>query len=338
MNAQPNQISSLSVVPPGATPVAPPRRRGWFARNWKWFVPALLIVLVVFPIAILGSVFAAIRSSDAAKESLLRAQSNPLVVQELGAPIEEGWLVAGNINVSGTSGDADLAVPISGPKAKGKIYVIAHKSAGVWSYSVMTAAIDGSDQRINLLSEVMPRAEVAPPQGAPVQPPQGTSPVETTQATSPASQPVDPPASSTGTAPPAAAPADVIQTQETNEEGVVGELIECRRFAGVLNIKVRFRNTSDKRGNLTFTNWNATALDNPKFYVTAGNKKYFMLADADGTVLSSNSSGNGVDASLDPGKTYLWWAKYPAPPAEIKKINFMMPVASPFEDVPITDK
>jgi hypothetical protein len=41
---------------------------------------------------------------------------------------------------------------------------------------------------------------------------------------------------------------------------------------------------------------------------------------------------------LDPGKTYLWWAKYPAPPAEVKKINFMMPITSPFEDVPITDK
>jgi hypothetical protein len=138
---------------------------------------------------------------------------------------------------------------------------------------------------------------------------------------------------------PATEPAGVIQTQETNDEGVVGELIECRRSEGVLTIKVRFRNTSNKPANLLFIHAHDDN-DFPKFYVTAGNKKFFVLKDTDGTVLSTNSigSGGGVEANLDPGKTYLWWAKYPAPPAEVKKINFMMPITSPFEDVPITDK
>jgi hypothetical protein len=137
-------------------------------------------------------------------------------------------------------------------------------------------------------------------------------------------------------APPAAEQAGVIQTQETNEEGVVGELIECRRSEGVLTIKIRFRNNSDKAANLTFIHWGSTGQDIPKFYVTAGNKKYFVLKDSDGTVLSSNSANS--EANLGPGKTYLWWGKYPAPPAEVKKINFMMPLTAPFEDVPITDK
>ena len=86
MNAQPFQISGSSAAPPGATPVGP--RKGWFGRNWKWLVPALLVVFLGLPLLILGSVFAAIRSSDAAKESLLRAQSNSLLIHELGAPIE----------------------------------------------------------------------------------------------------------------------------------------------------------------------------------------------------------------------------------------------------------
>jgi len=141
---------------------------------------------------------------------------------------------------------------------------------------------------------------------------------------------------STYAAPPAAQPADVIQTQDANVDGIVAELTESQRSEGVLTIKVRFRNTSDKPGHLVFTNWNAN--DSPKFYVTVGNKKYFMLADSDGTVLSINSTANGLDANIAPGKTFLWWAKYPAPPADVKKINFMMPVAAPFDDVPITDK
>jgi len=140
-------------------------------------------------------------------------------------------------------------------------------------------------------------------------------------------------------APPAAEQAGVIQTQETNVEGVVGELTECRRSEGVLTIKVRFRNNSNKRETLTFIHGNSDN-DFPMYYVTAGNKKYFVLKDAEGTVLSINSTGagSGVEAHLDPGKTYLWWGKYPAPPADVKKINFMMPVIVPFENVPITDK
>ncbi len=137
-------------------------------------------------------------------------------------------------------------------------------------------------------------------------------------------------------APPAAEPAGVIQTQETNDGGAVGELTECRRSEGVLTIKVRFRNTSDKAVNLTFIHWGSVGQDVPKFYVTAGNKKYFVLKDTDGTVLSSNSATS--DVSLAPGKTFIWWGKYPAPTADVKKINFMMPVTPPFEDVPITDK
>jgi hypothetical protein len=138
-------------------------------------------------------------------------------------------------------------------------------------------------------------------------------------------------------APPATEQAGVIQTQETNQEGLVAEFTECRRSENVLTIKVRFRNTSTKPSHLKFTNWNAPG-DNEKFYVTAGNKKYFMLKDSEGTYLSSNSASNPAELNLEPGQTFLWWAKYPAPSADVKKINFMMPVTPPFEDVPITDK
>jgi hypothetical protein len=139
---------------------------------------------------------------------------------------------------------------------------------------------------------------------------------------------------------PATEQAGVIQTQDTTSQGVVAELTECRRQEGVLTIKVRFRNTSNKPSNLTLTHYMKSGEDDPKFYVTAGNKKFFMLKDSEGTYLTSNSVNDtfGVEVKLDPGQTFLWWAKYPAPSADVKKINFMMPVTPPFEDVPITDK
>lgn len=141
-------------------------------------------------------------------------------------------------------------------------------------------------------------------------------------------------------APPAAPVPGVIQTQETNVENVVAELLECRRAEGVLTLKIRYRNTStsEKANQMTFVHSNDSN-DYPKYYVTAGAKKYFVLKDSDGTVLSSNAAGgnNGVNITLDPGKSYLWWGKYPAPPADVKKIDFITPLGQPFESVPIAD-
>ena len=179
----------------------------------------------------------------------------------------------------------------------------------------MEAAIEGSDQRINLLSDVTSRAEFPPtPPGAP---PQVTPPVET-QPAPPSSQPADPPVASSG----------VIQTQETTYPGVVAEFTECRRKEGVLNIRVRFHNTSDKQVPIHVFNG-----DQGKYYVTAKNKKYFILKDSEGAYVAEQ-----FDDWVPAGGSHTWWAKYPAPPADIKKINLMTPITTPFEDVPITDQ
>jgi hypothetical protein len=332
MSTQPDPMGYSAGASLGATPTAP--RKSWFSRNWKWFVPVILIVVFGLPLVVMGSVFAAMKNSDAAKESVLKAQANPRVVQKLGTPIEEGWLVSGSINTSTTSGDADLAVPISGPKGQGKVYVTAHKSAGAWNYSVMEVAFEGSKARINLLvgDAAAPSAQVTSDAAG-----SATTPVQPTSAFSQPATTAEPPAEATA-ALPAAEQAGVIQTQETNTGGVVGELTECRRHEGVLNIKIRFHNTSNKPINFRVLP-RGNSDDYATFFVTAGNKKYFILKDSEGTFLAVQPV-NGIigSATPEPGQSILWWAKYPAPPADVKKINYITPVTPPFEDVPITDK
>jgi hypothetical protein len=127
---------------------------------------------------------------------------------------------------------------------------------------------------------------------------------------------------------PATEQAGVIQTQETTYPGVVAEFTECRRKEGVLNIKVRFRNTSDKPVLVeVFHN------HGEKYYVTAKNKKYFILKDSEGAYLADDFS-----EVVPPGGSHTWWVKYPGPPADIKKITMMTSITAPFEDVPITDQ
>ena len=95
-------------------------------------------------------VFGALKQSDAYKLAVARAKADSRVVAALGSPIEEGWYLSGNTNVNGASGDADLSIPISGPKGKGTIYAVATKSAGEWTYSKLQVKIDSTGETIDL--------------------------------------------------------------------------------------------------------------------------------------------------------------------------------------------
>jgi hypothetical protein len=134
----------------------PPEQKGWFGRNWKWFIPTGCLSIVLIVVAGIGTVvyvaFSAIKSSDIYQESLNKAKSNAAVVRELGEPVEAGWQISGNINVSGNSGNADVKIPVSGPKKSGAIYVSAIKKQGKWDFSVLEVEIEGETRRINLLT------------------------------------------------------------------------------------------------------------------------------------------------------------------------------------------
>src|SRR5438034_3360727 len=109
-------------------PAVPPTPRGnWWKRNWKWFVPlgcfSIAVLFVVFVGSVVLIVFSAVKSSDVYKDALARAKTHPAVIEALGSPVTEGFLVSGNTNVNGASGEANLSIPVSGPKGKGTIYV-----------------------------------------------------------------------------------------------------------------------------------------------------------------------------------------------------------------------
>ncbi|MBI4740870.1 MAG: hypothetical protein HY777_04795 [Betaproteobacteria bacterium] len=123
-----------------------------------------------------------------------------------------------------------------------------------------------------------------------------------------------------------------LPVQETNIQGVVAELAECSRKEGVLTVKLRFRGSSDKKPYLMIDTHHG-AYDG--FYVVGANKKYFVLKDAEGAPLAPKYLG-GVNLGKD--EVYNWWAKFPAPPAEVKKVKLIIPQVMPFEDVAVTDK
>jgi hypothetical protein len=131
--------------------------RGWWSRNWKWFVPVSCLTGVLGMVAVCGglmlALFGVMKSSWAYTEGLDLARHNKAVVAKLGEPIEGGRMVSGSVNVSGSSGHANLAIPLSGPRGSGVLYVVAHKVADKWRWASAEVEITGAGQRIDLLEK-----------------------------------------------------------------------------------------------------------------------------------------------------------------------------------------
>jgi len=306
------------------------QRKSWLGRNWKWLLAVTFLGMVVFAAGIFALIMQGMRSSDVAQEAVTRAQANPAMVQRLGPGIDEGWMMSGSINVAaGGTGDAQLAVPISGPKGSATVYVIANKVAGTWNYSQILAAIDGSGEKVDLLRG--PQPVVSSPAAANEQ-------YKAAQNSTAAAVPPVPQPSASAPSLSAAASSGVLQSQDTSTPGVTGELIQCRRSGGVLSVKIRFHNTTGAGIGFYALGPN-TSYD--KYYLAAANKKYFILKDTDGTYLAPGFNWDcgmsGVCEKLGPGQSITWWAKFPAPSADVTKLDLFTPVTPPFEDVPIAD-
>src|SRR6266849_6247005 len=130
-----------------APPPIPVQAGGnWWTRNWKWLVPTgcltILALFACFVLSIVLIVFGALKSTDIYKDAVAKAKANPAVIEALGSPIEEGMFVSGNTSATGASGESNLSIPISGPKGKGTIYLVAKKVAGEWKPSVLVVEIE----------------------------------------------------------------------------------------------------------------------------------------------------------------------------------------------------
>jgi len=119
----------------------------------KWLLPVgIVLVGLAALFALILCVFSwMMKSSDVYQKAIAIAKSAPSAMEQLGTPIEDGLLTSGHMKISGPSGNAALAIPVSGPKGSGTIFLEAHKSLGEWSFSRLVLEVDASKQRTNLL-------------------------------------------------------------------------------------------------------------------------------------------------------------------------------------------
>lgn len=136
-----------------------------------------------------------------------------------------------------------------------------------------------------------------------------------------------------------------IGSAESNTPGITVELVSLERKASVLTVKWAIRNSNTDA---------ATGKQQVKFGYFGPNSrtylvdeesgtKYFVLTDKEKKSVAAQheylgSDVYGVSEYVEAGGTRRYWAKFPAPPPEVKVLTVFFDETEPFEAAPITDK
>jgi len=138
----------------------------WFGRNWKWVVPVGCLLPVLFLVGCALAIFffamGVLKQTDAYKTALARVQTNSAVIEAIGSPISQTGIVSGNSKVNGATGEANLSIPLRGPKGKATLYVDAKKSADTWYFQSMQVKVENTGERIDLNQLLLPSPQKRP--------------------------------------------------------------------------------------------------------------------------------------------------------------------------------
>ncbi|HEY7461392.1 MAG TPA: hypothetical protein VIC59_05920 [Gemmatimonadota bacterium] len=125
-------------------------------------------------------------------------------------------------------------------------------------------------------------------------------------------------------------------------DGVEVALMEVKRTSGeTVTVKWRYRNLTDEakedlgHGGSGMYAWRlavgAYLLD------TKNKTKLEVVKDADGQPIAARNETMAFSAKIGPKETVNTWAKFAAPPADVKTVTVNLPGAAPFEDVTISE-
>ncbi|HUE89214.1 MAG TPA: OmpA family protein [Vicinamibacterales bacterium] len=137
-----------------------------------------------------------------------------------------------------------------------------------------------------------------------------------------------------GSEPPRTSPAPAIASQEAEAEGLMAEITSISRSAGgVVTITMRYQNNGSKPHVFP----HAPLIRGIYFLDPANRRKYEVARDrADQPLCSETLNYNfpsGVQ--LRPGESISLWAKFGAPPESTRTVNVHLPMAPPFDNVPL---
>ncbi len=145
-----------SSIPPPPYPLVPePVTRSWLDRHAGWKIPLGCLIVILLLCAFAAVIFTILdvsfRNSTVYKEALARAGRSPEIINRIGEPLRPGRVVQGQLNVSGSTGTANMRIPITGPRGKAAIVLDARKVDGTWVFRSLEVQFEGQSDTVNLL-------------------------------------------------------------------------------------------------------------------------------------------------------------------------------------------
>lgn len=137
---------------PGAAPAG--NQRGWFARNWLWFVPLLLSPFCLCGVCVAGLAFFGLKTGEFYMDSVEKVQASQAVQSEIGSPIEPvPFEVQMSTNTENGVTQSDCTYSVKGSQGTASVRAVGEKTGDEWTYKEHTVTIKDSGKVIDLLEE-----------------------------------------------------------------------------------------------------------------------------------------------------------------------------------------
>lgn len=161
---EPGESTSAEVPEVGPAAQAPPeQKKGWWGRNWKWFVPVgcLLPSLVVVGCIALGIYGLSMMKEyiEVFEEAVVLVGESEEIREALGDPIEP----AGQFKIESSGGMQVITVPMSGPKGRGELVLSCKKVDGKWKLISLVMTVEDTDEKIRLMKNKGIKIEMPKP-------------------------------------------------------------------------------------------------------------------------------------------------------------------------------
>lgn len=152
---------------------AEPPRRGWFGRNWLWFVPTIILLPLLLCGGCVGGVIVfglrAVKDTDVYKGALQRVQDSAEVQAAVGQPIEDSTAFpSSEYKYENGVQTSTVRFSVQGPKGTAEVEASAVLAGDKWHYErfIVTCSdgtsIDLSDEPVALEGDAPAFGEEAP--------------------------------------------------------------------------------------------------------------------------------------------------------------------------------
>ncbi|SRX56136.1 cytochrome c oxidase assembly factor Coa1 family protein [Aequorivita sp. CIP111184] len=139
------------------------KQKSWWKMNWKWFVPAsgiLLIIISVFISSGMGGISAdlaqAYSDTELYENALEKVKSDQKVNELLGEiePIDKLAILEGSVHYTNENQTVNSTIRLKGTKGKAKLDISADRINNEWNYTKINVRIKNppeSKQTIEIL-------------------------------------------------------------------------------------------------------------------------------------------------------------------------------------------